>query len=148
MVILCTSNLFQLYTSCGVGLMLCFFNDTATTEIYTYGHTLSLPDALPISNISEPMSPVRTAAPQAPASGCIDELPGLATGRSEEHTSELQSLMRSSYAVFCLKKKRVFSTIPWFITLNDIDRQLFRTPVNTPHYEHTLTLHSPYDSLH
>src|SRR3546814_4931000 len=30
---------------------------------------------------------------------------GLAFGRSEEHTSELQSLMRSSYAVFCLKKK-------------------------------------------
>src|SRR3546814_10084037 len=28
-------------------------------------------------------------------------------GRSEEHTSELQSLMRSSYAVFCLKKKKV-----------------------------------------
>src|SRR3546814_5130903 len=26
-------------------------------------------------------------------------------GRSEEHTSELQSLMRSSYAVFCLKQK-------------------------------------------
>src|SRR3546814_1430903 len=29
----------------------------------------------------------------------------LADGRSEEHTSELQSLMRISYAVFCLKKK-------------------------------------------
>src|SRR3546814_5459728 len=28
------------------------------------------------------------------------------TNRSEEHTSELQSLMRISYAVFCLKKKR------------------------------------------
>src|SRR3546814_5680865 len=27
-------------------------------------------------------------------------------GRSEEHTSELQSLMRHSYAVFCLKKKK------------------------------------------
>src|SRR3546814_1877721 len=27
-------------------------------------------------------------------------------GRSEEHTSELQSLMRSSYAVFCLKKQQ------------------------------------------
>src|SRR3546814_5778623 len=27
-------------------------------------------------------------------------------GRSEEHTSELQSLMRTSYAVFCLKKKK------------------------------------------
>src|SRR3546814_2389475 len=30
-----------------------------------------------------------------------------AMGRSEEHTSELQSLMRISYAVFCLKKKRI-----------------------------------------
>src|SRR3546814_5714697 len=28
-------------------------------------------------------------------------------GRSEEHTSELQSLMRLSYAVFCLKKKKI-----------------------------------------
>src|SRR3546814_8700417 len=33
-------------------------------------------------------------------------------GRSEEHTSELQSLMRNSYAVFCLKKKNT-------ITYND-----------------------------
>src|SRR3546814_2811196 len=32
-------------------------------------------------------------------------LPGLSPIRSEEHTSELQSLMRISYAVFCLKKK-------------------------------------------
>src|SRR3546814_2300321 len=31
---------------------------------------------------------------------------GLFFGRSEEHTSELQSLMRISYAVFCLKKKK------------------------------------------
>src|SRR3546814_982987 len=30
--------------------------------------------------------------------------------RSEEHTSELQSLMRNSYAVFCLKKKTVNKT--------------------------------------
>src|SRR3546814_12543957 len=30
-------------------VVVCFFNDTATTEIYTYGHTLSLHDALPIS---------------------------------------------------------------------------------------------------
>src|SRR3546814_2263847 len=37
------------------------------------------------------------------------EMPGhsdLVDGRSEEHTSELQSLMRNSYAVFCLKKKK------------------------------------------
>src|SRR3546814_9862035 len=31
---------------------------------------------------------------------------GAAFSRSEEHTSELQSLMRISYAVFCLKKKK------------------------------------------
>src|SRR3546814_1555549 len=33
-----------------------------------------------------------------------------ALARSEEHTSELQSLMRISYAVFCLKKKKSLST--------------------------------------
>src|SRR3546814_6278906 len=32
-------------------------------------------------------------------------------GRSEEHTSELQSLMRISYAVFCLKKKNKKTTV-------------------------------------
>src|SRR3546814_3250880 len=35
----------------------------------------------------------------------LSMLVGPATPRSEEHTSELQSLMRISYAVFCLKKK-------------------------------------------
>src|SRR3546814_6270605 len=36
----------------------------------------------------------------------IDSHHGGGYGRSEEHTSELQSLMRISYAVFCLKKKK------------------------------------------
>src|SRR3546814_7720155 len=35
----------------------------------------------------------------------VEEHRVLRNHRSEEHTSELQSLMRSSYAVFCLKKK-------------------------------------------
>src|SRR3546814_1230232 len=35
----------------------------------------------------------------------------LTQARSEEHTSELQSLMRTSYAVFCLKKKRQQTTL-------------------------------------
>src|SRR3546814_1163308 len=35
---------------------------------------------------------------------------GLEDDRSEEHTSELQSLMRISSAVFCLKKKNIIST--------------------------------------
>src|SRR3546814_4722524 len=42
---------------------------------------------------------MEAGCPRLPAS------PRLA-GRSEEHTSELQSLMRNSYAVFCLKKKK------------------------------------------
>src|SRR3546814_4772605 len=37
-------------------------------------------------------------------------LAALAEHRSEEHTSELQSLMRISYAVFCLKKKKQLTT--------------------------------------
>src|SRR3546814_9816638 len=32
----------------------------------------------------------------------------IGAARSEEHTSELQSLMRISYAVFCLKKKQIY----------------------------------------
>src|SRR3546814_8446907 len=42
------------------------------------------------------------AAKRTPKDGRID--------RSEEHTSELQSLMRISYAVFCLKKKKTTRT--------------------------------------
>src|SRR3546814_3866532 len=47
--------------------------------------------------------------PQAgPGAGATEQRAKAGNGmhdRSEEHTSELQSLMRSSYAVFCLKKK-------------------------------------------
>src|SRR3546814_9102830 len=42
-----------------------------------------------------------TQTPQAPVATVTSVSP-----RSEEHTSELQSLMRNSYAVFCLKKKK------------------------------------------
>src|SRR3546814_10204025 len=44
-----------------------------------------------LSKLRKPLSPARPPRPSAL--------------RSEEHTSELQSLMRISYAVFCLKKK-------------------------------------------
>src|SRR3546814_3855556 len=40
------------------------------------------------------------------ANGVPDVMRGEEVQRSEEHTSELQSLMRISYAVFCLKKKK------------------------------------------
>src|SRR3546814_1232401 len=48
----------------------------------------------------------RLAHAAHPAAGPVAEIPCHA-GRSEEHTSELQSLMRISYAVFCLKKKNM-----------------------------------------
>src|SRR3546814_1795769 len=45
--------------------------------------------------------------------GAVDVAERIITGgRSEEHTSELQSLMRISYAVFCLKKKNVTKSKP------------------------------------
>src|SRR3546814_10851628 len=51
-----------------------------------------------------------SASPVATATALPLELPpGMrlgSSGRSEEHTSDLQSLMRISYAVFCLKKKK------------------------------------------
>src|SRR3546814_7018262 len=47
---------------------------------------------------------------------------GQRTLRSEEHTSELQSLMRISYAVFCLKQQKTYQ-----MTLNNIKRQISRT---------------------
>src|SRR3546814_5576228 len=64
-------------------------------------------------------SPVSTPAPSGPAyarpagssnssssTGSRSATTTAASRRSEEHTSELQSLMRISYAVFCLKKKK------------------------------------------
>src|SRR3546814_3000992 len=47
-----------------------------------------------------------------------------AIGRSEEHTSELQSLMRISYAVFCLKKKTKNSQGQHTVTEHTIKKQL------------------------
>src|SRR3546814_17609027 len=96
-------------------MCLSFCNDTATTEIYTYLHTLSQHDALPISTAR--IEKIRRDGPgggNAGGGGGNYEPPrdeptpyddAEEPFRSEEHTSELQSLMRISYAVFCLKKK-------------------------------------------
>src|SRR3546814_14091557 len=99
---------------------MCFFNDTATTEIDTYVHTLSLHGALPSSppgchpadNLlgfsGAGLQGSIAQAAYATAKGGIAALTFVQAGelgRSEEHTSELQSLMRTSYAVLCLHKK-------------------------------------------
>src|SRR5213594_5147068 len=89
-------------------ILFLFFNDTATTEIYTSVHTLSLHDALPICSgtFEGPSRPIPS--------------PRCGAGRSEEHTSELQSRTLISYAVFCLKKKK---RITWL----EFRRVLFRS---------------------
>src|SRR3546814_3941823 len=64
----------------------------------------------------------KDARPRADIGGRID-------GRSEEHTSELQSLMRISYAVFCLKKKKTH-TIHTYTHTTIETNHLTRTLIN------------------
>ena len=109
-----------------------FFNDTATTEIYT----LSLHDALPISPplFILPISRCGSAplfimpisrcgsAPTFYTANLVSAAPELfiltnsRCGRSEEHTSELQSPVPISYAVFCLKKKKNKNNLFYILT--------------------------------
>src|SRR3546814_9323920 len=109
-------------------LIICFFYYTASTEIYTDSHTLARHDALPICfartnfggkrrgrrtderrQIGISLAERRIIAPQPLATfrlrTWVGEGADVKRERSEEHTSELQSLMRISYADFCLKKK-------------------------------------------
>src|SRR3546814_10340510 len=71
---------------------------------------LSLLVLVVVCQVAPPIPPLTRASANSDRlrKECItsDLAPPLATmKRSEEHTSELQSLMRISYAVFCLKKK-------------------------------------------
>src|SRR3546814_1067109 len=55
---------------------------------------------------AERSAPVDGGDPQHVTPLLVEEIEAVRRSRSEEHTSELQSLMRISYAVFCLKKKK------------------------------------------
>src|SRR3546814_6501170 len=66
--------------------------------------TVSVPSPLSV-RLSPTALPKATAA-MASEPGVKPMVPSAGVERSEEHTSELQSLMRISYAVFCLKKKK------------------------------------------
>src|SRR3546814_7390561 len=64
-----------------------------------------LGDAQPLQPDAEPRGVHHDEHRREPLHLLADQPAGRAV-RSEEHTSELQSLMRNSYAVFCLKKKK------------------------------------------
>src|SRR5258705_6680887 len=81
-----------------------FFNDTATTEIYT----LSLHDALPICGVIDgaPGFPYQIAAwHHGNGVAIASVMPGSNLVRSEEHTSELQSLRHLVCRLLLEKKK-------------------------------------------
>src|SRR5260370_27923652 len=78
-----------------------FFNDTATTEIYT----LSLHDALPISKMTDVIEKV---APGVIARQSVDQ----PHARSEEHTSELQSHLNLVCRLLLEKKKEEKGNTP------------------------------------
>src|SRR3546814_10797831 len=71
--------------------------------------TISLDEPVQAQPLPEPPKPVEVVSVPEPLAlpAQLKPLPGVDEAkRSEEHTSELQSLMRISYAVFCLKKKK------------------------------------------
>src|SRR3546814_10356397 len=70
--------------------------------------------ALPVG---QPVDRADVGALVQPEADDIRRVPfGLGAQRSEEHTSELQSLMRISYAVFCLTKKNSYRHPPLTLT--------------------------------
>src|SRR5688572_32542102 len=99
-----------------------FFNDTATTEIYT----LSLHDALPISRL-----PARRAVRHVDRLLRAAHEPGRrAGGRSEEHTSELQS--QSNLVCRLLLEKKKQKTL--HTTVTDITTQTQHLHYQPPSY--------------
>src|SRR3546814_7137999 len=70
---------------------------------------------------------------------CPNEAPAVMiplTRRSEEHTSELQSLMRTSYAAFCLKKKNN--------TNNSLQTTNYNKHINTTTKDHSTLYQQQY----
>src|SRR3712207_7874078 len=80
-----------------------FFNDTATTEIYT----LSLHDALPISRAAR-WTPRTSSSPPSRAARSAASARPPTRSRSEEHTSELQSRQYLVCRLLLVKKKDQF----------------------------------------
>src|SRR3546814_10817509 len=121
-----------------------FLNEYAPPNNYTYVYTLALHDALPISRSCRSTPPKAAAksprcrsstSPTRRRSPCTwpPPTPSMrwAPTRSEEHTSELKLLIRTSYAVCCLKKKRIIPPTPHLTS--SISTLQPSYPLHTPH---------------
>src|SRR3712207_8580012 len=97
-----------------------FFNDTATTEIYT----LSLHDALPISTIAPPANPET----QAESGWRINLQPLQQTDMKDRKSTRLNSSHANiSYAVFCLKKKNIMFTDITYLIIDGAQLKTYKT---------------------
>src|SRR3546814_1912366 len=108
-----------------------FCQDQVTTSSFCHGRSM----AKAAEVASQRVRPSRPSAIQSPEGTLTPEVVPFQVNttsreksRSEEHTSELQSLMRISYAVFCLKKKKINQHI---ITLHKHHNN---------HHQHTVTI--------
>src|SRR3546814_7825598 len=117
-----------MYVCCDISYYVLFFflmsrrpprstrTDTLVPYTTLFRSRCPAPTASPCCATPTATVPRRSARPSSKASTHpsawppIDVLTGFINDRSEEHTSELQSLMRISYAVFCLKKKKSTKT--------------------------------------
>src|SRR3546814_8288158 len=70
-----------------------------------WGHQIRSYVLQPYQMVKDLRTAVEKGNAQGVLDGDIDDFLEASMARSEEHTSELQSLMRISYAVFCLQKK-------------------------------------------
>src|SRR6266403_1849198 len=116
-----------------------FFNDTATTEIYT----LSLHDALPISSPSEGSV---TGTPRPRKDKVASNAMARATCRSEEHTSELQSRRDLVCRLLLEKKKDEQFTqpprlLPWLVQFTQVFWHVFFFNDAATTEIYTLSLH-------
>src|SRR3546814_10041474 len=104
-----TSNRPPMLMSCDwrqrLGLTVSGASASVVMKLYCCGFQIGLPDWPSImaegSGAIRPLRALSKSDVSSKGSACRNS-----AFKSEEHTSELQSLMRTSYAVFCLKKKK------------------------------------------
>src|SRR3546814_2549200 len=93
-------------------------SDVCSSDLSTPSHPNSIATAA-----SEAVPTPASTSTGTPAPSTISRI----VIRSEEHTSELQSLMRISYAVFCLKKKKKSTTSNTYLPQQTLAKHMTST---------------------